>query len=735
MAKSLISTNLEDSQDFFVDATDGSSDNENNEQQQDSDENGQEILSDARSDSFFRGDSSKSDINGDLSDNSQNLDHLEVRNSDNEDKESESEAEDQQEINSEPEELEREEQEESDIEVVEENSVPRTERKPKRENKKPEKADDSEDDLEIVLVAETNPTDHWLRSSSTKGHENSKPKSEGNSHKRTKEQPPAEGKKRKVEEPSYEPEKDDFEEIANLSNTELDLEPDTEVNTPHVVEVLSDSDEEPENLQPRKTESNGPRSEIRLLANKTHDLSQRIESKDLNTDTIVLEELIGLPDLTETVQFNFSVDLELFVNFLHPRFIKERRPITFITGGLLLAPIPKDHALRTKFNIKEFVAPLPNRFATHHSKFMVNSFADGTVEIVISTFNITLIDFGGLTQACWRSGRLHLGKTKGKSGKRFKKDFTRYLRQYKNDKAEELAEKLLAYNFSHIDVELVVSVPGRFKHTDIPKGEVYGYGKLRQVLERNDLLLEEEESSRHNILAQVTSLAYPYKTQKGKTASVFTHLLCPLFFKGWEGSLEPGAHSAENHREEHNYSPQIIFPTVGEIAKSNYGYASGLAIHFKYTETSIHKAQYEENIKPFLHRWGNSEDVTGRELLTPHVKYYACDNGDDWKSLKWALIGSHNLSKQAWGYPISHRPGEYEVGSYEMSILIPRKEKPLVPTYKRDTLEDSHVQPVRFPFMVPPTKYHKHDQPWSATLNCGTRKDIWGNVHQGGFSL
>lgn len=506
---------------------------------------------------------------------------------------------------------------------------------------------------------------------------------------------------------------------------------------PKIIEVESESEELV--VAPRSTSSSkGSRSTIRLLFNPSYGLGELSSDQEVNLDTVTVNELIGLKDLVQTYQFNFNVDLEYFLSFLHPDFAKNRRNITFITGSSLLNEHPLKNAFKKKFDISEVIASLPNRFASHHSKMMVNFFEEGEVEIIIMTCNLTQLDFGGLTQACWRSGRLRKGKTTTTLGKRFRFDLIRYLAKYKHNVTDKLLKSLEVLNYSSVDIELVASVPGVYPLGDLkPTGESYGYVKLRQVLERNNLLLK-DDGKRHNILAQVTSIAYPYVSRKGHTSSIFTHLLLPLMFGDWKRLLEPGAQSSQEHQKQFNYKPLIVFPTGQEIASSNFGFLSGSAVHFKYTTSAIHKQQYEQNIKPYLCKWGNGTQ-TGREKVTPHVKYYACDNGDDWRTLRWVMVGSHNLSKQAWGYPLAKSEGAfYVVDSYELSVFKPGKDQPLVPVYASDLLPTKlkgppKGSPVRFPFKVPPTPYTETEKPWSAEVDFGSLEDRWGNTYHGSF--
>ncbi|KAM9897758.1 hypothetical protein OXX79_006694 [Metschnikowia pulcherrima] len=456
-----------------------------------------------------------------------------------------------------------------------------------------------------------------------------------------------------------------------------------------------------------KSSGKGPRSQIRLLC----DLSEPGNDAN-NVDTVSLSDLIGSADLLETYQFNFSVQLPLFLTFLHENFTKNDRKIHFITGDTVFDSPEMRDAVRSKFNISDARAPLPNRFASHHTKMMVNVFENGDAEVIIMTSNLTPLDICGLTQAVWRSGKLKKGPTTTTSGKRFRFDLLRYLARYGLSVTKKLISVVEKYDFSSVDVELVASAPGIHDVHVSTSNELYGYAKLRQVLERNGLLISATRL-RHNILAQVTSIAYPYTSQKGHVSSVFSHILCPLMFENWRKDLSPGAQSFENHQKVFNYSPRLIFPTKSDVAKSNLGQVSGAALHFKYEDSTIHRAQYEQTIKKYLCKWATSGNVTGREKLTPHVKYYACDNGDDWQSLKWVMVGSHNLSKQAWGYPKPKTNGsKMDIASYELSVLIPQGARKLTPVYGADTLSDEKCTPVRFPFVVPPTPYEADDLPW-----------------------
>lgn len=427
-----------------------------------------------------------------------------------------------------------------------------------------------------------------------------------------------------------------------------------------------------------------------------------------NSFTLDLSSVIGAADLCETFQFNFSIDVEFFLTMVHSKFLRARRKITFISG----------HEVTTgfgQFNLDEVVVKLP-RYGSHHTKMMVNFHDDASVEIIISTANITKLDLGGLTQMAWRSGRLAVGDTTTDKGNRFKRDIVRYLRHYPQ-KIVKLADRLERYNFLDITVDLVASVPGSFTVCDDPDHETYGYGGLYKVLRRNNLLLD--GNTTHKVLAQVSSIAYPMVTENYKTCSLFSHLLCPVIC-GDVAMIAPGRTAAETHQKHHRYTPQIVFPTVNEISRSSVGYISGLAVHFNYQSPLPVASQYKDNIRPYLYKWNSGP--TGRENVTPHVKIYAVDNGDNWKLLKWVMMGSHNLSRQAWGARKGSKyvsdAKSFDILSFELGVVIAG---PCPVTYGGGS-------GIRLPFRVPPVRYSGDDMPWSPAVGGGGLKDVNGNT-------
>lgn len=472
---------------------------------------------------------------------------------------------------------------------------------------------------------------------------------------------------------------------------------------------------------------------VKILKQSTspiHLISCRSASASQNDDTIDLEKIIGDPNLMETFQFNFNIDVEFFLTLVDDKMLIQRRPITFISGTPILDSLSPE---AKQFNLQEVVVSLP-RFGSHHTKMMINFIGHDTMEIIIMTANLTRLDFGGLTQMMWSSGHLKKGKTQTSQGKLFANDLRKYLHCYSDRRIKKLAERLDDFDFLEVHVELVASVPGCYSIVEEHDQNIYGYGSLLQVLKRNNLLLGAQDKE-YKVLAEVSSIAYPINTKGEDTSNIFTHLLCPLVFSKDEPFklIFPGMRSSQTHQKKYNYRPQIIYPTTGEVASSTMGFLSGQALHLSYKSPPVAERQYKQNIRPYLCHWNSTPadaGSTGRENVSPHVKLYAMDNGDNWKLLKWILMGSHNLSKQAWGSHkgakfINNDPTNYNVLSYELGVLCFSQDKTLVPVYGRN-IKSSNTTPIRLPFRVPPIPYSDSDVPWSQQNDLGGLQDSQG---------
>ncbi|KAG7833875.1 hypothetical protein KL943_003983 [Ogataea angusta] len=489
-------------------------------------------------------------------------------------------------------------------------------------------------------------------------------------------------------------------------------------------------------------------SPIRLISNDPY---CKVFPPSSNKDTITLYDLVGSRILESSYQFNMLIDCD----FLLPFFKAD--PLNFeITLIGVQSNIAVEDVHRLQYRIKTIdVSTKLSKWGTHHSKMMVNFFHDDTCQIVIHTMNLTHTDYLAQTQMCWISPRLkrlnshaHTNDKKGNLdpvydvGIIFKRDFLQYLYTYENSVVSSLAEKLKAFDFCPIDVAFVCSSPGRYEFSLADRTEtethpetlgdkqLYGYGSLRQVLNRYKLTTPNDAK----LIMQVSSISAPLDN---KHTNIGTHVLSSIV----EGSRAIVKQPSHKFGEGSGVEINIIWPTEKEIMNAHYGHISGHAVMFKSKASSGWYA-YENQAKflqSFFCRWSSKpsfQSVAGRSNLSPHVKSY-CVTKNNFETLEWFLLTSANLSKQAWGAPdrgygaASQKKLQtkhvYTVKSYEAGVLIvPACIKTKFKIYRPFALrpvqgtdfcegvnDDTVYYPIRLPYDTPLKRYTDNDRPWT----------------------
>ena len=106
----------------------------------------------------------------------------------------------------------------------------------------------------------------------------------------------------------------------------------------------------------------------------------------------------------------------------------------------------------------------------------------------------------------------------------------------------------------------------------------------------------------------------------------------------------------------------------------------------------------------------------------PHIKMYTRfattnnnnnDNNSGEPEFAWIVLGSHNLSKAAWG-ALQKKRTQLFCRSYELSVLI-MDDKPFKRWFgESQSSSESPPQPsVLIPYRFPPQPYSKGDKPWT----------------------
>lgn len=484
------------------------------------------------------------------------------------------------------------------------------------------------------------------------------------------------------------------------------------------------------------TMMNRQSSRIRMISNTEYCKNYGIDG---DVDTISLEDIVGSNDLVRTYQFNMLIDFDYLEKFVSSKDCE----------FFLINKSDDDHlhikpSSWERFKIHSIdVSHKLLKFGTHHSKIMINFFNDQTCQIVIHTMNITEADHKIQTQMCWLSPRLspHSDSSKyldfnqpnvsifSDTGTIFKRDFIAYLLTYENPEINKIIDIIAKYDFTPVDVVFVGSSPGTYEYQDWDKltkpdaKPMLGYGRLWQVIHMLNL-----QSLTGKFVGQSSTIAGPCDNWK---RNILVHMLTSCAEKGYPMIKKSDyVYKSGNKKLE----PVIIWPTNDEILKSWHAPLSGIALHFTTKgKWKAYEQQYDD-IKRYLHKWskftlqpGNSK--AGRSNLAPHVKTY-CVTEDNFKTLKWFMMTSANMSHQAWGKFEKFNLLKYTISSFEAGVFVApmllkldspsKKTTVLIPAYGKDTVEDVKLLSenkikagIRLPYDTPLQKYNENDEPWS----------------------
>ncbi|KAF5093921.1 hypothetical protein D0Z00_003792 [Geotrichum galactomycetum] len=448
-----------------------------------------------------------------------------------------------------------------------------------------------------------------------------------------------------------------------------------------------------------------------------------------NVGAVGLRDLIGAPDLTTMWQFNFSIDIPFVMEHVHPRALPTLKA-HFVTGEKAGDDTKEMLLIQSMLcvypnNISVHTVLLQKRYASHHTKMMILGFGPdpAQIQIVIHTANLKDFDWDNMTQGVWMSPRLARLKPGQTNTSQFFHDFCDYLYNY-GTITRDLVKMLSCYDFAPIRAVLIASVPCSTRRgcKDYTK---YGLHRLHAEVAKLALL----SSDTDHIVANVSAISSLGPTNDYLINQVFRAL------NGCTANREPPI------------ATKIIFPTVQDVMDSLNGFDSGIAIHYRQSEFYM-KAQ-TRYLKNYLHAW--AAERAGRARAAPHIKTYLRVDST-WSHIKWFLLTSANLSKQAWG--IESKAGVYEVQSFELGVLLhpglfsesnDASCVDLVPVWKNDDFETQESRnsgpaqtdatsgattirqvriPIRMPYDLPPEPYVAgRDRAWDSGVSY--EKEDW----------
>lgn len=319
------------------------------------------------------------------------------------------------------------------------------------------------------------------------------------------------------------------------------------------------------------------------------------------------------------------------------------------------------------------------------TKMMINMYKDDTLEVVVHTANLQQLDWEQKTQGIWRSGRLQRG-VKGEVqandiGFKFKSDLIKYLEAYRKGGINDMVEVFKKYNFSPVKAIFVGSVPGTYSKDS----NLFGLQKMRHALRTSKMDVGKDDFT----IAQASAISSITKDQYKEFQMVLSTIPSNPLTK-----ILPF---------------KLIFPTVDEVQESIKGWASGGSIFFN--SASQRGAAQLDLMRPHLCRW--KAEYTGRTRVTPHIKSYM--RIDSSKNIKWCLVTSANVSKQAWGYTVK-KTGALTIASYEAGVL-------LLP--ERHSKSSFTQEELGLPYDLPPTPYSPNDKIWSIQAMMDSEVPDW----------
>uniref|UniRef100_A0AC35TPS1 Tyrosyl-DNA phosphodiesterase n=1 Tax=Rhabditophanes sp. KR3021 TaxID=114890 RepID=A0AC35TPS1_9BILA len=328
--------------------------------------------------------------------------------------------------------------------------------------------------------------------------------------------------------------------------------------------------------------------------------------------------------------------------------------------------------------VKHVIIPM-KAYASHHCKLNVFLDAKNVLHLIIATGNLYSEEWDNFTQLFYYCNSEVKETNTVQENDHFIHDLDTYLTNaYRNIyKYEEIIlpwiKLLRKTNFTHIKDRLVFSIPGT--KNDFAMSNM-GTALVSRYLEENG------NPKIDRLIAQVSSI--------GSLGGTPGDWLTPHFVKNMTNGQMTNLE---------NFS--IIYPSVDDVREFVGGYKSSFILPYS---DSIHSKQ--TYIVPLLCRW--KADKIKRSRHGPHVKSYTALDPEG--SPIYQYIGSHNLSKAAWGYK---RGRAWFMLNFELGILVMDKSRMLI----------NHDLPV--------TPYQINDIPWRRDMEW-LEKDCTGNVYSFG---
>ncbi len=379
--------------------------------------------------------------------------------------------------------------------------------------------------------------------------------------------------------------------------------------------------------------------------------------------------------------------------------------------------------------------PLKYKFpyGSHHTKMFLIGYQD-RLRVIIHTANLTPVDIHKKAQGAYiqdfpmKSNGTFGSVSSSKSGDSKSNDFEQSLITYMDSygytnthfwsesegaggEKITLMQQLSRYDYSSANAVLVPSVPGFYSLPD--KSKDHGYLKLKNAIDKHTNKSNRSDDRSGHLICQFSSIgALSEKWLKEFVSSI---------------SIPQPEHNGGKRDDSSKKNlvdlVKLVYPTAEEIRTSIEGYPGGNSVPCK------SKNLQRPFLKPLYCKWastvsasssgnGTRRDPIHKPNNVPHIKsYYQLT--PDGSSMEWFVLGSHNLSKAAWGEVINGKYGKcLRVSSWELGVFVSPQLTGgrLVPCEnQRHTSQDSQSSDtlVPLPYSKEPERYHPTDEPWA----------------------
>ncbi|KAL4420565.1 hypothetical protein ABPG75_010221 [Micractinium tetrahymenae] len=283
----------------------------------------------------------------------------------------------------------------------------------------------------------------------------------------------------------------------------------------------------------------------------------------------------------------------------------------------------------------------------HHTKMFLLFYQTG-VRVVVHSSN----DFpvSHCIQGVWWQDFPRLGQppASGLPESAFGRTLYKYIKACFAGRPADAApclKRIAQHDFSMARAALVASVPGRFQGAELHD---WGHMALRAALapERFPSVFR---GSR--VLSCSSGLTPVPTTFMDAMITSLTAGLCK------DGATPLGRRCAHTPWEKYS----VLWCSKQYVKSGNGGWCTGAPLSG--TESAVKCPALNPHLCVF-----EGPERCGRQRCAPHLKVY-CRPSLDGKRLGWATIGSHNLSRAAWGV-LQNEGRELYLRSYEVSVLL-----------------------------------------------------------------